>query len=117
VQITAPISPGSSGGPLFNMAGQVVGLTTSHLVGGENPNFAIPINDVKPMLLARSSKARALPDESEPVAADQTTGPSLENFCSSWSGVIVVDHIYAFTKGHKADVHMTLRDLATISLH
>src|ERR1019366_3625319 len=53
VQITAPISPGSSGGPLFNMAGEVVGLTTSHLAGGENLNFAIPINDVKPMLLAR----------------------------------------------------------------
>src|SRR5271157_4783618 len=50
VQITAPISPGSSGGPLFNMAGEVVGITTSHLVGGQNLNFAIPINDVKLML-------------------------------------------------------------------
>ena len=73
VQITAPISPGSSGGPLFNMSGKVVGITTSHLVGGENLNFAIPINDVKPMLLARSPRARALPDEAEPVTADQTT--------------------------------------------
>jgi S1-C subfamily serine protease len=45
VQITAPISPGSSGGPLFNMSGEVVGITTSHLVGGQNLNFAIPIND------------------------------------------------------------------------
>ena len=77
VQITAPISPGSSGGPLFNMAGEVVGITTSHIKGGENLNFAIPINDVKPMLLARSSKAHALPDEPEPAAAEQTTGPSL----------------------------------------
>src|SRR5271166_1430693 len=47
LQITVPISPGSSGGPLFNMAGQVVGITTSHLVGGQNLNFAIPIDDVK----------------------------------------------------------------------
>ena len=51
LQITAPISPGSSGGPLFNMAGEVVGITTSHLVGGQNLNFAIPINDVKPIYL------------------------------------------------------------------
>ena len=76
LQITVPISPGSSGGPLFNMSGKVVGITTSHIKGGENLNFAIPINDVKPMLLARSPRARALPDETEPVTADQTTAPS-----------------------------------------
>lgn len=50
LQITAPISPGSSGGPLFNMAGQVVGITTLYIKGGENLNFAIPINDAKPLL-------------------------------------------------------------------
>jgi hypothetical protein len=77
VQITAPISPGSSGGPLFNMAGEVVGITTSHIKGGENLNFAIPINDVKPMLLARlSPRAQAFPDEAEPATAEPTTGPS-----------------------------------------
>jgi len=110
LQITVPISPGSSGGPLFNMSGKVVGITTSHIKNGENLNFAIPINDVKPMLLARSPRARALPDEAEPVAADQATGASLEKFYSAWSGVIVVDQIYAFTKGYKAKVHMALSD-------
>ena len=58
---------------MFNMAGKVVGITTSHLVGGENLNFAIPINDVKPLLLSRLSKTHALPDEPEPVTAEQTT--------------------------------------------
>jgi len=70
VQITAPISPGSSGGPLFNMAGEVVGITTSHLVGGENLNFAIPIDDVKHLTtLPRLAKARAFPDEAEDEVA------------------------------------------------
>lgn len=54
LQITAPISPGSSGGPLFNMAGEVIGITTMYLKGGENLNFAIPINDAKPLLSADS---------------------------------------------------------------
>jgi tetratricopeptide (TPR) repeat protein len=73
LQITAPISPGSSGGPLFNMAGEVVGITTSHLVGGQNLNFAIPINDVKLMLRSTLSRVRALPDEPEPdEKADET---------------------------------------------
>ena len=39
LQVTTPISPGSSGGPLFNMAGEVVGITTMYLKGGENLNF------------------------------------------------------------------------------
>jgi S1-C subfamily serine protease len=76
VQITVPISPCSSGGPLFNMAGKVVGITTSHLVGGENLNFAIPINAVKPMLLSKFSKVRPLPEEAEPVTVEQTTDGS-----------------------------------------
>jgi S1-C subfamily serine protease len=73
LQVTTPISPGSSGGPLFNMAGEVVGITTLYLEGGENLNFAIPINDAKRLLLAKSSKIQALPNEPEPVKA-QTHG-------------------------------------------
>jgi len=68
LQITAPISPGSSGGPLFNMAGEVVGITTLYLEGGENLNFAIPINDAKPLLSA-DSKMQDFPVETEPVKA------------------------------------------------
>jgi S1-C subfamily serine protease len=56
LQITAPISPGSSGGPLFNMAGEVIGITSMYLKGGENLNFAIPINDVKPITQSVSFK-------------------------------------------------------------
>jgi len=69
LQVTTPISPGSSGGPLFNMAGEVVGITTLYLKGGENLNFAIPINDAKRLLLSKSSKVQALPNETEPDEA------------------------------------------------
>jgi S1-C subfamily serine protease len=74
LQITTPISPGSSGGPLFNMAGEVVGITTLYLKGGENLNFAIPINDVKRLLLANSTKLQDLPNETEPVKAQTHNG-------------------------------------------
>jgi hypothetical protein len=66
LQVTAPISPGSSGGPLFNMAGEVVGITTLYLKSGENLNFAIPVNDAKMLLLA-DSKVHDFPVESETV--------------------------------------------------
>jgi len=44
IQTTTPISPGSSGGPLINMEGEVVGITTMYMKGGQNLNFAVPIN-------------------------------------------------------------------------
>ncbi len=47
IQISAPISQGSSGGALLNMRGEIIGVTSSKLEGGENLNFAIPINYVK----------------------------------------------------------------------
>jgi len=73
LQVTAPISPGSSGGPLFNMAGEVVGITTLYLKGGENLNFAIPVNDAK-LLLSAGSKVRDFPVEtSDPLANLGTT--------------------------------------------
>lgn len=44
LQITAAISSGSSGGALFNMKGEVVGVTYAGISEGENLGFAIPIN-------------------------------------------------------------------------
>jgi tetratricopeptide (TPR) repeat protein len=42
IQITAPISPGSSGSPVVNMQGQVIGIATLQITGGQSVNFAIP---------------------------------------------------------------------------
>lgn len=42
LQITAPISQGSSGGPLFNAYGEVIGVVNAFLGGGQNLNFAVP---------------------------------------------------------------------------
>jgi serine protease Do len=48
-QISAPISQGSSGGPLFNQSGEVVGVTTAIITAGQNINLAIPTNYLKSM--------------------------------------------------------------------
>jgi tetratricopeptide (TPR) repeat protein len=50
LQITAPISPGSSGSPVFNEDGKVVGIATFKRIDGESLNFAIPSNHISAML-------------------------------------------------------------------
>lgn len=43
IQTTAAISPGSSGGGLFDDEGFLIGITTFYIEGGQNLNFALPI--------------------------------------------------------------------------
>lgn len=50
IQISAPINPGSSGGPLLNTQGEVVGINSSGIMEAQNVGYAIPINDLKLVL-------------------------------------------------------------------
>lgn len=49
LQITAPISHGSSGGPLLNDSGEVIGFTRG-AIEGQNLNIAVPVNYLKPLI-------------------------------------------------------------------
>jgi S1-C subfamily serine protease len=68
LQISAPISPGSSGGPVFNDRGEVIGVSALLITGGENLNFAVPINEAKPLLANNKGVALAAlpPDVAAP---------------------------------------------------
>ena len=46
-QMSAPISPGSSGSPVINLKGQVVGVATFQMVRGQNLNFAVSIKSLR----------------------------------------------------------------------
>lgn len=52
-QTTAPASPGSSGGGLFNTRGELVAITSAKLTDGENLNFCIPVNYARGMVPER----------------------------------------------------------------
>ncbi len=46
IQITASISPGSSGGAVVNQLGELIGISSMSLVEGQNLNYAIPVSDI-----------------------------------------------------------------------
>jgi len=54
IQMSAPVSPGNSGGPLFNLRGEVIGVTTARAGsvwnGAENLNLAVPSNLVRRLI-------------------------------------------------------------------
>jgi V8-like Glu-specific endopeptidase len=88
IQTTAPISPGSSGGPLINQQGEVIGINSMTRRDGQNLNFSLPIDYVTRALptatrvkfsLAELSEeemkreiARLLKDYSEPQVFNLT---------------------------------------------
>lgn len=50
IQIDAAINPGNSGGPLINRQGEVVGVNTFIIKGGDNLGFALPVSYLKEAL-------------------------------------------------------------------
>lgn len=90
IQTTAPINPGNSGGPLFNQRGEVVGVNSRKILGGENLGFAIPIHFVKDFLRHRDSYAYDKDNPNTgirylapPAKSDSGSEPTAQNLDSS----------------------------------
>ncbi len=80
-QISAPISPSSSGSPVFNAQGEVIGVAASSLSGSgnQNLNFAIPVRYVKQLLAMQQ-----VPLPTDIQSQDDTSHPLIRHLKKSW---------------------------------
>ena len=71
LQMTAPISPSSSGGPVLNSRGEVIGISVAvhQALDAQNLNFAIPSNYLK-ALLAKAGPAKPLLQNSQSISGE-----------------------------------------------
>ncbi len=58
LQTDAPINPGNSGGPLVNLKGEVIGINSSIIAGGQGIGFAIPSNMAKSVVSQLKDKGK-----------------------------------------------------------
>ena len=71
LQVSAPISPGNSGGPVINMKGEAVGVAVFKMKDGENLNFALTTNRIEEVIAhpAENAAPQADPD-ADPTEPD-----------------------------------------------
>jgi len=102
LQITAPISPGSSGGPVLNSRGEIIGVAVATFRGGQNLNFAVPVEYLRKLLAVpqnlsplggkRSSKRKSVIADFGSKSTEGVRGGQL-----TWAYQWVASGQYAFS--------------------
>src|SRR5207247_6977616 len=86
-QISTPISPGSSGGPILDANAEIVGVVMSSRVDGQNLNFAVPLEAVRRFIHHESASfdAHALIEAARILDRDQNHMKHSDEPESEWS--------------------------------
>ncbi len=99
IQITAPFSPGSSGSPVVNLKGEVIGVAARQIMQGQNLNFAVP---GKWVLALKPGKIQTLAEWSagskkEDFLFEQKTSPAIELFSKGMELLLRKEYLNALS--------------------
>jgi serine protease Do len=90
-QVSAPISSGSSGGPVLNSEGEVIGVSTAIVKGGQNLNVVMPIANVTTLLARQVLSGEDLPQAMK-------FRPHFSEYCSALSQINLTKHRFREVK-------------------
>ena len=91
IQFTAPISHGSSGGPLLNDSGKVIGITSGSFVNGQNLNLAIDISVAKAIYNGWDGNSHHVGDDVSKATLDFTNAIIGQDEFADWNLFTVKD--------------------------
>jgi len=107
IQITVPISPGSSGSPVINSKGEVIGIATLIVTQGQNLNFAVPSDKI---ITLKESTVIPISDAISELTTDANDAQSLydrglkELWQENWSAALAFFQKAKETNPQDADV-------------
>ncbi len=97
LQISAPISPGSSGGGLFDEEGRLIGLPTFYLAEGQQLNFAVPVEWIWELPMRHKKEVKA----AQTTTTDWLNKAIALGDKKDWAGLIT--HSLRWTKANPRD--------------
>jgi S1-C subfamily serine protease len=88
LQTDASVNPGNSGGPLVNRQAEVIGIVTFKIRGGENLNFAIPINYLRGLVDSSPGTAMSLDDMRVKLSGSGADVFKSDSFPTRWRSLL-----------------------------
>ena len=111
LQMDASISQGSSGGPVLNEIGKVIGISVGHRIGGQNLNFAIPVNYLKALMQTLPTPIKPKPVKPKadpPPVKSKPTKPQADLPSTEPKPTLTPQEIAKAALG--STVHLSVRD-------
>ena len=105
IQMTAPISPGSSGGPVLNESGEVIGIAVAAFSEGQNLNFAVPVDLLIDMLQAtpEPTPVQSLAAQTALPGGNAGVGEVLEHAVEGTALIFELSGRYTFSVRNRLD--------------